>query len=241
MKPGDLTPGNLAPGGTLRVGLVQAPTAGVFFVEPGDPPRGVTAVLGAALARHAGLPVAFTVHPNSGECTEAVAGGTVDVAFMPVDEFRRGRVAFGPAYYLLESTYLVSAASGITDLAGVDRTGVRVVGIDGTTTIRAAARTLSHTVPVACRGVDEAIAMLRDGRADALALSRDSLAQVAPTIPGSTVLAGGFQQTTISIAVPPDRTAALAVVSEWLDGAKRDGTVRAALDGVGLVDEAVAP
>ena len=101
--------------------------------------------------------------PNSGECTEAVATGAVDVAFMPVDPVRAAQVAFGAAYYLLESTYLVSAASGIGTLAEVDRAGVRVVGIADTTTIRASARTLTHTAPVPIRGVDEAIAMLAGG------------------------------------------------------------------------------
>ena len=55
----------------------------------------------------------YRVFPNSGECTEATSAGAVDVAFMPVDEERRKKVAFGPAYYLLESTYLVSGPSGI--------------------------------------------------------------------------------------------------------------------------------
>ena len=233
----------LAPSGTLRVGLVQAPAAGVFFVaRQGDgPPVGVTASLADALAGHAGLAVECVLFPNSGECTEATAAGSVDVAFMPVDAYRQGRVAFGPAYYLLESTYLVSAASGISDLAGVDRPGVRVVGIAGTTTIRAATRTLSHTTPVAVQGVDAAIGMLRDGAADALALSRDSLAQIAPGIPGSRITPGGFQRTTVSVAVPPGRSEALAVVSAWLEAAKRDGAVRRAMDALGLPGEAVAP
>ena len=176
------------------------------------------------------MPVFDTVFPNSGECTDAVAPGPVDVAFMPVDPARSARVAFGPAYDDIESTYLVSAASGIATLADVDRPGLRIVGIADTTTIRASARSLHHHRPVPIRGVEEAVAMLRDGRADALALSRDSLAQVAPTIPGSRIVDGGFQRTRVAIAVPPGNPAALAAASAFLDRAKRDGTVRRALD-----------
>jgi polar amino acid transport system substrate-binding protein len=172
----------LAPTGALRVGVVEAPNAGVVFVgrDAHGAPVGVTADLGAALAASIGVPVAYTVFPNSGELTEATAAAAVDVAFMPVDDARREMVSFGPAYYLLESTYLVSEASGIATLDEVDRPGVRVVGIANTTTIRASARSLTHTQPVACRGVDEAIAMIIDGHADALALSRDSLNQILP-------------------------------------------------------------
>ncbi|MGI3901715.1 MAG: transporter substrate-binding domain-containing protein [Janthinobacterium lividum] len=233
----------LAPTGTLRVGVVRAPQAGVFFVavDAAGTARGVTVDLGAALGAELGVPVFDTVFPNSGECTEAVATGRVDVAFMPVDPTRSARVAFGPGYYDIESTYLVTAASGIATLADIDRPGLRIVGIADTTTIRASARSLHHIQPLPIRGVEEAIAMLRDGQADALALSRDSLAQVAPTIPGSHIVDGGFQRTSVAIAVPPGNPAALATASAFLDRAKRDGTVRRALDDLGLPHEPVAP
>ena len=233
----------LAPAGTLRVGVVRAPQAGLFFVEVGRDgrPHGVTVDLGAALGARFDLATTAVVFPNSGELTDAVAAGAVNVAFMPVDPARRARVAFGPAYAVIESTYLASAASGIVTLAEVDRPGRRVVGIADTTTIRASARSLVATRPVPVRGVDEAVAMLREGRADALALSRDSLAQIAPTVPGSRILSGNFQRTTVSIAVPPGRPEALGAATAFLDSAKRDGTVRRALDALGLRDEAVAP
>lgn len=201
----------------------------------------MTADLGAAFAGQLGVAVAFTVFPNSGECTEATHEGRVDVAFMPVDAHRTTRVAFGPGYYLLESTYGVTAASGLRTLADVDRPGVRVAGIADTTTIRAATRSLQHTVPVAIRGVDEAVARLRAGTIDALAVSRDSLNQIVATIPGAHVLPGGFQHTTISIAVPPGRAEALAMAAAFLEGVKRDGIVRQAFDAVGLQGEEVAP
>lgn len=235
---------DLAPSGTLRVGLVEAPNCGAFFVSRTQASRrlqGVTFDLGAAFAAQAGLEVEYTVFPNSGECTEATASGAVDVAFMPVDDLRRAKVAFGPAYYMLESTYLVSAASGVTNLAEVDQAHIRVVGIAGTTTIRASAQTLGNTVPVAVRSVEEATAMVRDGHADALALSRDSLKPVMAAVPGSRILDGGFQRTGISIAVPRGRPAALARATAFIEGAKASGALRAIFDGAGLADELVAP
>ena len=233
----------LAPTGTLRVGVVKAPEAGVFFVavDASGTPRGVTVDLGAALGADLKLRVSDVVFPNSGECTDAVAAGAVDVAFMPVDPSRSARVAFGPGYYEIESTYLVSAASRIATLADVDRPGVRVVGVADTTTIRAAARRLHNVHPTPIRGVDEAIAMLRDGQADALALSRDSLMQIARTIAGSHIVDGGFQRTSISIAVPPGRPDALAAATVFLDRAKRDGTVRRAFEAFGLPYETSKP
>jgi polar amino acid transport system substrate-binding protein len=234
----------LTPTGALRVGIVFAPSGSPFFVVK-DPatgePRGVTVELGAGLARKLGVAPQYVLFPNSGELTEATSAGAVDVAFMPVDAERRTKVAFGPAYYLLESTYMVAPSSDIRTLADMDRPTVRVVGIANTTTIRSSARTLKTTTPIAARSVDEAMGMIRSGEADAVALSRDSLGPLAKTLPGARVLDGAFQQTTISVAVPQGRPAALAYVGAFLEEAKRDGTVRRALDTAGFQNEVVAP
>jgi polar amino acid transport system substrate-binding protein len=231
------------PTGTLRVGVVAAPAQSALFVTLDSETglyRGVTVDLAEALAAELGILLTITGFPNSGACTEALENGAIDLSFMPVDEERRRRVAFGPAYYNLESTYLVSAASGIIDLDAVDRTGVRVVGIANTTTIRSAARTLGRTVPVAVSSIAEAVERLGSGQADALALSRDAFRTLLPLLPGARVLDGGFQSTGIAIAVGRDKPAALAVASRFLEDAKASGAVRRALDAAGFVDEPVA-
>lgn len=229
--------------GTLRVGVVAAPAPSALFASiDGDGLyRGVTVDLAAALAGQLQTPLTVSGFPNSGACTQALESGAIDMSFMPVDDERRKRVAFGPAYYILESTYMVSAASGIANLAGVDREGVRVVGIDNTTTIRAAARTLRHTSPVAVLTIAEAVERLRNGHADALALSRDAFRTLLPLLPGALVVDGGFQSTGIAIAVGRDKPLALAIVSRFIEDAKASGVVRRALDAAGFADEPVAP
>ena len=226
----------------LRVGLVEAPTAGVLFVarsQDGNP-DGVTVDLAKDLARTLGRHSVFTVYPNTGAATDALHAGSIDVSFMPVDERRRELVDFGPGYYALESTYLVSGASVITDVAQVNRTGLRVVAIAGTTTFRASARTLTATQPVTVPSVTQAVELMRTGQADALALSRDSLRPLLAAVPGSRIVTGGFQQTLVAVAVPKGQAEALAAVTRWLDQAKASGMVRRVFDAHGLQSEAVA-
>ncbi|MGT2488132.1 hypothetical protein ACU4GA_23740 [Methylobacterium oryzae CBMB20] len=160
---------------------------------------------------------------------------------MPIDATRRQVIDFGPTYYDLESTYLASAGSGITDVARVDRTGLRVVAIEDTTTFRAATRTLTRTQLIPVPSVAEAVARMRAGQADAFALSRDTLRPVVAQIPVSRIVAGGFQHMQVAVAVPKGRPAALACVTAWLDGAKRTGAVRRIFDARGFRDDAVAP
>ena len=76
--------------------------------------------------------------------------------------------------------------------------------------------------------------MLRDGKADAFALSRDSLPPIVTQLPGSRIVDGGFQQIGVAIAVPKGKPAALAAVTEFMDEAKKSGTVRTRFDARGL-------
>ena len=233
----------LAPTGILRVGLIEAPSPGLIFVSrvADGKPEGVTADLADDLARKTGLPLSVILFPNSGAAAAALQSTTIDVSFMPVDATRRQVLDFGPGYYALESTYLASEASGIIDVAQVDRPGVRMLAIDGTTTFRASARTLTHTQPVAVPTVAEAVERMRAGQADAFALSRDTLRPVVQQVPGSRIVSGGFQQTQVAVAVPKGRSGALAAVTAWLDDAKRTGVVRRIFDARGFGGDAVAP
>lgn len=233
----------LAPTGRLRFGVVFAPAMSALFVvkDRDGTPRGVTADLATELAQRLGVPVDFTVAPNTGLITDALATAAIDAAFMPVDEERKKRVDFGPAYCMVESTYLVTGPSGIATLAEVDRPNVRVVGIANTTTIRAAGRTLKNTQPIAATSIDDAVAMLHAGQADAFALGRDSLPDFLPQFPGSRIVDGGFQQTGIAIAVPKGRPQALSYVTEFMRDAKASGSVRRALDRARMQALAVAP
>ncbi len=160
---------------------------------------------------------------------------------MPVDEERKKRLAFGPNYFMIESTYMATAASGAKTVADVDRAGMRVIGIANTTTIRAAGRTLKNTTISPVTSVDDAMAMLREGKADAFALSRDSLPVFVRQIPGSRIVDGSFQQTGIAIAVAKNKSAALATVTAFMEDAKTSGVVRRALDDAGFKDDPVAP
>jgi polar amino acid transport system substrate-binding protein len=233
----------LAPTGTLRGGVVTAPAASAFFavIDEKGAVRGVTVDLLRRLAGALKLPFEMQVFANSGQVTDAVAGGRCDVAFMPHDAERATKVDFGPAYYIIESTYLVPAGSTLQTLDDVNRPGVRIVAIANTTTMRSARRTAPRASVEEVPGVEQMVAMAAKGDGDAFALTHDSLAGLLPKLPGARVLPGNFQQVGIGIAVPQRRAAALRLVTDWLGAAKADGTVRRAFDAAGFKDLAVAP
>jgi polar amino acid transport system substrate-binding protein len=232
----------LAPTGKLRVGIVYAPVMSTFFVikDEAGKPKGVTVDIGEALGNKLNLPVEFVLYPNSGQVTDAVESGAVDVGFMPVDEQRRKRLAIGPDYVRAESTYMVTAASGAKTVENVDKAGMRVIGIANTTTIRAAERTLKNTTISPVTSVDDAVAAMKEGKADAFALGRDSLPPYVKQVPGSRITDGHFQQMGISIATQKGRPQALAAITAFMNEAKKNGRLRRILDKHGFGDP-VAP
>ena len=238
----DITAKALAPTGSLRVGLVSAPKADVFFVatDADGKVRGVTADIANELARTLAVPAELVIAHNSGELTDGLEKGLIDVAFLPIDDERRKRVDFGPAYVEFESTCLVLGTSEFREISDLDRPGVRVGGEANTTTIRAAARLLKVATVVPIRSVDEAMTMLRSGQIDAFALGRDALVPYQREIPGSRLLEGYFHRTGIAVAVPKNRPAALAHVRIFMEGAKAGGLIRRIFDAAGLQATAVA-
>jgi polar amino acid transport system substrate-binding protein len=232
----------LAPTGTLRGGVVAAPAASAFFaIRDSGEVKGVTVDLIRSFSAALKLPLSLQVYDNSGQVTDAVAKGDCDLAFMPQDAERAKRVDFGPAYYFIESTYLVPAGSTIKTIDEVNRPGRRIIAISNTTTARSARRTAPDASIEEVPSVDRMTEMARLGQGDAFALSHDSFAGLLPKLPGARVLAGNFQQTGIAVAVPKGRVVALKIASELLEVAKSSGLVRRALDASGFPDAPVAP
>jgi polar amino acid transport system substrate-binding protein len=233
----------LAPTGKLRVGVAVAPTPGAGNVarDADGGYRGVAADLGQELAAKLGVPAEYVPYPNSGALTDAVAGGAWDVAFLPVDAQRKTQVDFGSAHIVLQSTYLVAPGSPIGALADVDKAGVRVAGVENTATARAAQASLKAVTMTLVKTADELFELLKSGQADAIALSRESLAQLAAKLPGSRVLDGAYLNSYVAIAVPKGRPAALAYASAFVDAAVGTGSVRRALDKIGMQTSTVPP
>jgi polar amino acid transport system substrate-binding protein len=183
----------------------------------------------------------LVVHNGSGEIQNSAADNKWDVAFLPVDEERKKFVDFGNAYHLLQSTYLVGPSAKIASVAAANSAGVRIGGVANTATFRTSHKTAPNASHISFDKTDAAVAALRDGQVDALAFSRESLTGLAPKVPGSRILDGGFLNSTTSAAVPKGKPDALAFVSEFIEEAKASGLVRQAFDEMGLKSSQVAP
>jgi polar amino acid transport system substrate-binding protein len=233
----------LTPTGKLRVAIAIAPAPSAqFAVEDGKGGyRGVAVDLGAALAKKLNVPVELVPHKGSGEVQASASENKWDVAFMPVDEERKKFVAFGNAYHVLQSTYLVAPSSSVQAVADANRAGLRIGGIGGTATFRASNRTAPNATHVTFESADQAVAALAEGKVDMIAFSRESLTGLMKKVPGSRLLDDAFMNSTTSVAVPKGKPESLRAATEFIEEAKASGLVRKALDDVGLKSSQVAP
>lgn len=234
----------IAPQGALRVAVAVGPSPSAFWAtrEPASGrARGVTVDLGVAAAARLGVPVKIVEYSNSGEITAAASKDAWDVSFMPQDAEREKYVDTGPAYVVYSTTYAVHAASGIAHIAAIDRDGVHVGAVEGTSTSRILARTLKHAKLVLFPKAEEAQARFDGRHLEALAMGREALDDYAAKHPGTQVLPENIQTTAVIVVVPKARPATKAWAARFMEEAKADGTVRGALDRAGFTGAVLAP
>ena len=230
----------IAPTGILRVAIAISPAGGAFWctkTETGY--AGVPVDLGKAMAAQLGVPVAYVVHRNSGEITDAASKGSWDVAFLPKDAEREGRMSFGPIYEVADATYIVKAGSNVTNFATLDQPAITVAAVNNTTTMRGAQAHLKNAKITGYATYDEIFNLLKNGEVDAFALSRDQLNAMAKKIPGTRVLDGTFKKTVTAVAVPLNHPQSLAFVTKFMTDATSNGVLRQAYDNNGLKDSPI--
>lgn len=235
---------DVAPTGALRVAVAVGPAASAFWATR-DPangqPRGVTVELAKAAADKLHVPLQLVEYLSSDDIAAAGAKNAWDISFTPFEARRAQFVDSGPAYVAYTSNYLLRAGSDIGALADIDRSGLKIGAIEGTSTSRTVMKTLTHATVTTFAKADDAAALIGKGELDALAMGTEAVEGLAKKLPGTRVLDGVIQSTGVVVVVPKGHAAAGAWATSFLNGAKTDGTVRRALDAGGSADAKVAP
>ena len=234
-------PCELAPSGTLRIGINLG---NPVIAQRGDSdaePRGVGPDLGRELARRAGLPHRFVVYETAGVMADAVKRDEWDVAFLAVDPVRATDIAFSPPYVLIEGTYLVPQSSSIRQPPDADRAGVRIaVGLKTAYDLYLT-REIKNATLVRAPSSKAAIQQFVDDGLDAVAGVRQPLEAAAKQHNGYRVLADSFMVIRQASGVPKARAAACAYLAAFIEEAKRSGFVESALRDSGNADVTIAP
>lgn len=231
----------LAPSGTLRLGINYGNAVLASRDAASGALRGVAADLARELGRRCEVPVELVAFESAGKMTAALKSGAWDAAFLAVEPGRAGEIAFTAPYLLIEGTYLIPPGSPIHAIADVDRAGVRVGVSTGSAYHLFLSRNLQHGQIVKAEHPHAAFDLLIDGKVDVVAGVRQALIANAAKLPGSRVFDERFMAIEQAMGMPHGRPTGLQFLREFIEAAKASGFVAQALERAGIRGVAVAP
>jgi len=240
----DITPAvrsELAPSGSLRVGINHG---NFLLVTPGSSasdPRGVAPDLARELARRLGVPIAFSKYETAGALGDGVRGDAWDVAFLGAEPQRATEIAFTAAYLEIPATYLVPAGSPIRTIADVDREGVRIAVSEKSAYELWLSRNIKHARLMITKGIDASYELFVKEKLEVLSGLRPRLLSDVQKLPGARVLDGQFAAVQQAVGTPKGRQAGAAYLRGFVEDVKASGFVAEAITRNNSQGVTVAP
>jgi polar amino acid transport system substrate-binding protein len=231
----------LAPSGTLRVGLNYGNFLLVLKDAADGSPRGIAPDLGRELGKRIGAPVEFVKFKQAGQLADGVRDGKCDVGFLGVEPQRAQEIAFTKAYLEIPVTFLVPPGSKIGGISEVDRKGVRVAVSARSAYDLYLSRTLKNAELVRAEGIDGSHELFLREKLDVLAGLKPRLVSDAEKLPGSRVLDGQVTGVQQACGTHPARQAGASYLREFIEDVKRSGLVARTIDKHGVKGVTVAP
>lgn len=236
----DATKAELAPSGTLRIGINYGNAVLVQRNAATGELTGIAPDLARELGRRSGLPVQLVPFDAAGRMADAVKQGAWDVAFLAVDPVRGNDIGFTAPYLEIEGAYLVRNDSPFRTNEEVDRPGVRIsVGAKSAYDLfltREIKRATLVRVPTSAAAIDEFLARGYEVAAGV----KQPVQAAAAANPGLRVLPGRFMAIGQASGVPKGRERARQYLAAFVEDVKASGFVAASMERHGIKGASVA-
>lgn len=220
----------LAPTGQLRVGLLTGDATQVTKDALSGELKGVGFDLGKHLAQRMGVPFDPVLYPSIGALLDKGKIGEWDVAFIGFTPARAKDWDFAPPHLEVEFAYLVPGDSSISTIAAVDRPGVRIAVQERSGPDAFLSRNLKNATIVRTTDYPAALEMQKSGKVDVIFSIKPILYELSGQTSGSRVLDGAPGTVPQAMAIPKGRDVGLAYANKFIDEAKSEGAVKAAVE-----------
>jgi len=230
----------LAPTGKLRVGLQQGNPLNLIRDSATGEMRGLGFDLGNELARRIGVPFEPVLYPAIGALLEGGKSGAWDVSHFGFTPERAKDFDFAAVHLEVEFGYLIPAGSVIKTMTDVDRAGIRVAVQEKSGPDVFFTRTLKNAVLVRAPSNPGALEALKSGKADVMGSIKPILFEMSDQLAGSRVSEGRPGIDPHAMATPKGRDLGAAYLRQFIEDAKSEGVVKAAIDRSGLRGVVVA-
>ena len=165
---------------------------------------------------------------------DGLKAGEWDLTFFGPTPERERVLNFTAPFLVIEHGYLVPAGSPILTIDAVDRSGTRIGAPQGGSVNAFLARTIKNATVIASPSVPAGEEMLKSGKADVFAANKANLFGLSDKMPGSRVLDGRIGVDEVAIALPKGRETGMAYVRKYIEDAKAEGLIKAAVQRAGL-------
>jgi polar amino acid transport system substrate-binding protein len=231
----------LAPSGTLRVGLNYGNFLLVLKDAPDGAPRGIAPDLGRELGKRLGVPVEFVKFQQAGQLADGVRDEKCDVGFLGAEPQRANEIAFTKAYLEIPVTFLVPKGSNIKSISDVDREGVRIAVSARSAYDLYLSRTLKHAKLLRAEGIDASYDLFIKEKLDVLAGLKPRLVSDADKLAGSRVLDGQVTGVQQAVGTKKTKSSGAQYLVDFVADIKRSGLVAKTIEKHGVRGVTVAP
>jgi polar amino acid transport system substrate-binding protein len=229
----------ITPSGKFRVGMNGSNATHVIRNADGTI-SGLSADLGRFIAGRLGVPFESVLYASSAPFTESFSRNEWEIVLTGRNPFAATKVDFLTDVFLIDYVYVAARGDAFSDVASVDRPGVRIaVPLNASADAFLSRRLKSAELVRVAGDTNEAADLLRAGKADLYASSIQNALEIANSIPGARVI-GAFETVRFAASVPKGTPPAVqARLTELVNEAKAAGIVRKALEkleGVRVAD-----
>lgn len=230
----------VAPTGKLRVGMFAvSPIHAKKDPVSGDL-KGPAVDLGRELARHIGVPFEAVPYSTIPALLAGATSGEWDVATMGISAERQKVVEFTVPFMIVEYAYLVPGGSSISAPADIDRPNIRIAVAEKGAPDTFLTHTLKQASLIRLPALPQMIEALRAGSADALYGVKAAILEQAEKFNGARIIDDPLGGEQTALALPRGR-AGVTYVQRFVEYAKNEGLVRAAIERAALRGVVVAP
>lgn len=224
----------LAPTGVLRVAVYPgSPTSFVEQVLP-EGVRGVSVVMGRALAGHLGVPAQIIVYPCLAEALAALQQGDADFTITNATTDRARSVDFASMFVDLELGVLILTASRLGQIERLDEPGVTVGVSQGSSSERVLGSRLKNSKLGSFPTLNAAREALQAGEIDGFATNKEILFELGAMVAGPRVLEGNWGAKHLALALPKGRDNGKSYLQSFIEEVRGNGELDVAIRRAGL-------
>ena len=213
----------LAPDGTLRVGINLSNTVLVSHRLDDGTPVGVSPDMALSVADQLGVKIDYQCYEQVGLTADAISNGDVAMGLIAHEPERAKTIAFSSPYCEIDGTYLVWEDSPFQTVDDVDQPGVEIAASNRAAYELYLSRTLKHAKLNRATGLPAAARLFETEKLDALSGVRPALVKNALQITGTGVLEDRFMAIKQGLGTSKDNHAAADFLQKFVDDAVANG------------------